>query len=96
MQRDYPTIASYFQELVREPGVRRAVLALEDGRVKLASDQKLEGRRAGEVFGGISLDGDAPRVEGAGGEILVIVPVMGLTSRLGTVIVGYDPAAAAR
>jgi hypothetical protein len=90
MQQDYAAIGAYFQELVREPGVRRAVLVLPDGNIKLASDQKLEAVAVSQVFPGLSLEGDAPRVEGVQGEIVVVVPVMGLTTRLGTVVVGYE------
>jgi hypothetical protein len=91
LKKDYREVGVYFGMLVKEPHVRRALLLLGDGVVRISSDQSLEGKRAADLFPGLTLEPDAPRVESREGEVLVIVPVMGLTSRLGTVIVGYAP-----
>ena len=59
--------------------------------VKVASDKKLEGKPATEAFAGASLVDDGPIVRPQGDHQLeAIVPIMGLNSRLGTVIVHYE------
>lgn len=89
LKKNYGEVTTYFGQLVREPGVRRALLVMPDGTVKVASDQKLEGAELAELFPSLSLEADAPRVETVADEVLVIVPVMALTHRLGTVIIAH-------
>jgi hypothetical protein len=89
--KDYREIALYFQQLVGFSRVRRAALVLTDGTVKVASDKKLEGKPAAEAFPGASLVDDGPIVRPQGDHLLeAIVPIMGLNTRLGTLIVHYE------
>jgi hypothetical protein len=89
--KDYREIALYFQQLVGLSRVRRAALVLSDGIIKVASDKKLEGKAAAEAFAGASLVDDGPIVRPRDEHMLeAIVPIMGLNSRLGTVIVHYE------
>lgn len=90
LQKDYREVGVYFRQLVQQSTVDRAVLILPDGLVKVASDQKLEGRPASEALPGVAIDKDEPRVEQRGRQFLAVVPVMGLTSRLGVIVLGYD------
>jgi hypothetical protein len=90
LQKDYREVGVYFRQLVQQSTVDRAVLILPDGLVKVASDQKLEGRPAAEALPGVAIDKDEPRVEQRGRQFLAVVPVMGLTSRLGVIVLGYD------
>lgn len=85
-------IDQYFNELVRNERFRVVLLAGADGRIQLASDRKLQGGLLTEHFPG--LPGEAPAVavrEGAEGEKLLVLPIQGLTSRLGTVVLAYRP-----
>jgi hypothetical protein len=96
-EKDFREIAMYFQQLVGLAGVRRVALVLPDGRIKVASDQKIEGRPAPEVFPDAALENDAPAVRPAGASGLeAVVPIMGLNSRLATLVVDYEPAPADR
>jgi hypothetical protein len=96
LQKDYREVGVYFRQLVQQSTVSRAVLVLPDGRVKVASDQKLEGKLASEALPGLKLDRDEPHVERRDREVVVVVPVMGLTSRLGVIVVGYPLESLAR
>lgn len=95
-RQDFGRISTYVRDLAREPAVRRVALALPDGKVRVASDPNLEGQDASAAFGGVSLAAEAPSVETTAHETLVLVPVMGMTNRLGTVIVATDRHLAAR
>ena len=91
LARDYREVGNYFRQFVLEPKVRRVVLVTPDGKVRISSDQKLEGKIASEVLPGVPLDVDTPQVKRLEREVLVLVPVMGLNSRLGLVVVSYAP-----
>ena len=93
--KSYREIALYFQQLVRLGGVQRIALVSHDGSIRVASDKKLEGRTASEAFPGAPLEDNTPAVRTIGAKGLeAIVPIMGLNTRLGTLIVDYDPAKA--
>jgi len=91
LARDFREVGNYFRQFVLEPKVRRVVLVTPDGKVRISSDQKLEGKDAAAVLPGVPLDVEAPQVMKLQGEVLVLVPVMGLNSRLGLVVVSYAP-----
>lgn len=94
-REDLATISTYFRELAREPMVRRVALVAADGTVKVASDPDLEGRPAAQLFGDVDLAADEPRLAPSAGAVVVSVPVLGVTDRLGTVIVVADRATGA-
>lgn len=86
-------IDQYFAELVRQPGTRLVLLVAPDGKVVLASDrQHLGAAAAGLVAADALAQPDVGiRVE-AGGDRLLVIPVMGLNARLGTVLLRYQEA----
>ena len=93
--KSYREIALYFQQLVGLGGVQRIALVSREGSVRVASDKKLEGRTATEAFPGAPLEDDRPAVRPVGAKGLeAVVPIMGLNTRLGTLIIDYDPAKA--
>ena len=93
--KSYREIALYFQQLVGLGGVQRIALVSREGSVRVASDKKLEGRTATEAFPGAPLEDDRPAVRPIGAKGLeAVVPIMGLNTRLGTLIIDYDPAKA--
>lgn len=92
LQKDLSEVGVYFRQIVREPRVRRAALVGSDGVVQVASNQKLEGKSAAEVFPGVPMSAPEPQMlEPSPDEVVMTVPVMGLTERLGTLVVGYEP-----
>jgi hypothetical protein len=95
-RQDLATIATYFRELAREPMVRRVALVAPDGAVQVASDPDLEGRPATELFGAVDLAADEPRTTTTPGGVVLTAPVLGVTERLGTVVLVAEPAAGAR
>ncbi len=89
---NHDQIDQYFNELVRNERIRVALLAAADGKVLLASDRKLQGGLLAEHFPGELVEEPAVIVrDGADGEKLLVLPIQGLTTRLGTVVVAYRP-----
>lgn len=89
---NHDQIDQYFNELVRNERIRAVVLAAADGQIVLASDRKLQGGLLAQHFPGNA--GEAPAVavrDGVDGEKLLVLPIQGLTSRLGTVVLAYRP-----
>lgn len=87
---NHDQIDQYFNELVRNERIRVAVLAAADGKVLLASDRKLQGGLLAEHFPGDLAEAPAVTVrDGTDGEKLLVLPIQGLTARLGTVVLAY-------
>jgi len=88
-------VDQFFNEIVRMEGVERVVLAGQDGKVLLSSDKRHQGGDFSALYPAELLG--TPQVSvlpGAAGKKRVVVPVMGLTTRLGTVVMDYAPVAA--
>jgi len=88
-------VDQFFNEIVRMEGVERVVLAGQDGKVLLSSDKRHQGSDFTALYPADLLG--TPEVSvltGAAGKKRVVVPVMGLTTRLGTVVMDYAPVAA--
>jgi uncharacterized protein HemX len=87
-------VDQYFTELVRVPGMQSALLATPDAKITVASDRKQLTRDFSSLYPAQYLQGDAIRVEqAANGNLLAIVPIMGLNQHLATVVLEYTPAA---
>lgn len=87
-------VDQYVSELVKLEGVHEVVVANADGVIAVASDR----RHAGAAFTGLYperyLRADEIVVdEVAAGQWLLVAPLMGLSARLGTVVLGYQPPA---
>lgn len=85
-------VDQYVGELVRLDGVEEVLVANADGIIVAASDR----RHAGAVFQTLYperyLSADEIAIdEPAAGQWLIAIPVMGLSARLGTMVVGYRP-----
>ena len=90
LKDDFPTVDEYLQHMVREPHVTGAALIGLDGRVRLAANRKLEKTAVAQAFPGISIAAEQPAVVTTGADVHVVVPVMGLDRRLGTLVLGYE------
>ncbi len=85
-------VDQFFNEMVRMARVERVVLAGPDGKLLLSSDKRYQGGDFSTLYPAELLA--TPQVAvlaGAEGKKRVVVPVMGLTARLGTVVMDYAP-----
>lgn len=88
-------VDQFFNEMVRMERVERVVLAAQDGKILLSTDKRWQGGDFSALYPAELLG--TPQVSvlpGAEGKKRVVVPVMGLSSRLGTVVMDYTPLAA--
>lgn len=85
-------VDQFTNELVKVPGIELVVFADAKGKILVASDRKHQGADFGQLYPVDLLQ--APEVslrQDANGQLLV-VPVMGLNSRLGTLVLRQQPA----
>ena len=84
-------VDQYVTDLVKQKGFERVVVAKADGAVAVASDRKHLGAAFSSLYAERYLTADQISVaETAPGKWLAVVPIMGLTGRLGTVAVEYQ------
>ncbi|MFP5506747.1 MAG: hypothetical protein ACLGH6_11140 [Gammaproteobacteria bacterium] len=85
-------VDQFFTEIVKLPGTERALLADADGKVVVSTDRRHLGVEASTVVPpeALLLPQVTVRSE-ADGTLLLVVPVMGLNDRLGTVFVTRRP-----
>lgn len=84
-------IDQYFAELVRMPRVQGVVLADQDGKVLIATDRKFLGQPVTVLHPAGVLGTTQVTVQPTAQGSRLVVPVMGLNTRLGTVVVEYGP-----
>lgn len=86
-------VDQFFTEIVKLPGTERALLAGADGKVKVSTDRRHLGVEASTLVSpeALVLPQVTVRSE-ADSTVLLVVPVMGLNDRLGTVFVTRRPA----
>jgi Arc/MetJ family transcription regulator len=83
-------VDDYFREFVRERGVTSLLLVGKDGRIALATNRKLETQPAETVVSKALLEASDVTSEESGTSFRLAVPIMGLDSRLGLLVVDYD------
>lgn len=92
LRENYEQVNEYLVQFVKEPRVRQVLVTNAAGTIVAATDKKLEDRPVGEIRPGIVLDNEdttiAPDPDGA---LVVLTPVMGLSSRLGSLLFVYAP-----
>lgn len=92
LRENYEQVNEYLVQFVKEPRVRLVLVIDAGGKVVAATDKKLEGLPIAETRPGILLDGeDTTITKEPGGDLLVLTPVMGLSSRLGSLLLIYAP-----
>ena len=83
-------VDQYAGELVKLEGIEEVVVAKPDGTVAVASDRRHVGAAFGSLYAERYLAVEEVVVdEIAPGRWLLVTPVMGLSARLGTVVVAY-------
>jgi hypothetical protein len=84
-------VDQYVTDLVKHKGFERVVVAKADGAVVVASDRKQLGAAFSSVYPERYLTAEQISVEQtAPGKWLLVVPIMGLSARLGTVAIDYQ------
>lgn len=90
-------VDQYFAELVKLPGHKLVLLAERDGKVRVATDRKHLGADAASLVPSELLTRGEISIHDEGqGTRLLAIPVMGLNTRMGTVLLRYvdtDPVA---
>lgn len=85
-------VDQYVSELVKLEGVHEVVVANADGVVAVASDRRHAGAAFSTLYPERYLSADEIVVdEVAAGRWLLVAPLMGLSGRLGTLVLGYQP-----
>lgn len=86
-------VDQYFNEMVRMERVERVVLAGQDGKILLSSDKRYQHGDFSALYPADLLGVPQVSVMGsAEGKKRLVIPVMGLSARLGTVVMDYAPA----
>ncbi len=92
IRRNLDQVDAYLAEFVQEEGVESAVLAGERDTVLVATDRRFQGARFSEHFPAELLERDQTTVEAADqARLRLVVPIMGINRRLGTLVVIYRP-----
>jgi hypothetical protein len=83
-------VDQYVTDLVKQEGFESVAVAKADGVIAVASDRRQVGAAFGSLYAERYLTAEQITAEEtAPGQWLLVVPVMGLTARLGTVAIEY-------
>lgn len=83
-------VDQYVTDLVKQEGFESVAVAKADGVIAVASDRRQVGAAFGSLYAERYLTAEQITAEEtAPGQWLLVVPVMGLTARLGTVVIEY-------
>ncbi len=94
MAANLDQVDQYFTDLVQRRGFQVALLANPDGKVLVASDRKKLADAFSSLYPAQYLEASEIKVErGANGNLLAIIPILGLNQQLGTVVLEYTPPA---
>lgn len=84
-------VDQFFTEIVKLPNTERVLLAGPDGKVLVSTDRRHLGADAATLVAADTLALAEVSVKREDGVKLLVVPVMGLNTRLGTVVVTSRP-----
>ena len=89
LQNNVREVDQYFAELVRNDRVKLALLVNSKGKVVASSNRQFVGKSFGDHFAPALLESDKISYVANGSDNRLVVPIRGLTTRLGTVMVAY-------
>jgi hypothetical protein len=84
---DYDQIEEYAVRLVKEPRIERVVVTSPAGNIRISTDRKLQGEPASRFFGELTSQGEITLQKNDSGGYELMVPILGYTGRLGSLIV---------
>jgi len=94
VRENYENIDQYFKQLVRANRFRSITLSAADGKIIVATDKSLEGKMAANVYSPAVQDQFETTVKVLpNGEIMAVVPVLGVAGKLGVMVLVYAPEA---
>ena len=82
-------VDQYFAELVKNDGIKLALLVDGKGKIVASSDRQFAGKSFGAHFAPELLRADRISLHPNGGDSHLVIPIRGLTTRLGTVLVAH-------
>ncbi|NTW11604.1 MAG: hypothetical protein HGA26_09645, partial [Chlorobiaceae bacterium] len=94
MHGNYDQIDEYFGELIKIKGFGVFMLVEPDGMIRVSTDRKLQGTAFSVLYPGMETGVQRPVSYGLrDGSSLFVLPVMGLSGRLGTIafVYSYQP-----
>ena len=90
---NYDQINQYLSQFVKEQNMKEIVIAKPDGTIVLATNKKLEGASVTGGFPASVLQEDKMTISSLdNGDFMVVSPVMGLSAKVGVLILLYTPA----
>lgn len=93
IRENYDQINQYLNQFVKEQNMKEIVVAKPDGTIVVATNKKLEGKSIDGAFPSSVLQEDKTTVSTLeNGDIMVVSPVMGLSTQVGVLILLYTPA----
>jgi hypothetical protein len=94
MIRDnYDQINQYLTQFVKEKNMKEIVVVKPDGTIVVATNKKLEGKPIAGVFPpSVLLEDKTTVTTMATGDMMAVSPVMGLSTKVGVLILLYTPA----
>lgn len=92
IRENYDQINLYLNQFVKEQNMKEIVVAKPDGTIVVATNKKFEGKPVTDIFPASVLQEDTLTVTSLeNGDIMVASPVMGLSTKLGVLILLYTP-----
>lgn len=92
LRNNLDQIDQYLTELVKTKDTERVVLISEEGKLLVSTDKRLEDEAAAKIYPKEVLNQrKVTMTSDSKGRKMLVVPVMGLNSRLATVVITYNP-----
>jgi len=92
MRGNYDQVNQYLAQFVREPNMKEIVVARTDGRIVAATNKQRDGAPVTDFFPPEVLRTDTITVTSReDGDLMVAAPVMGLSDKLGVLILLASP-----
>lgn len=87
VREDLRDVEEYMIHLAKRREIRRVLVARRDGQIIAATDRALRGRKLDRVVEGLPVESaEIQSLPSSGRALRLVVPVMGLESRLGTLV----------
>jgi len=92
INENYGQINEYLNRFVKEPGIKQIFVVKSDGTIAVSTDKKMEGEQFSSIFPKELIEQKEVNISDDGrGNIRAVAPIMGLDSRLGLLIMIYEP-----
>jgi len=92
IRENYDQINLYLNQFVKEQNMKEIVVAKPDGAIAVATNKKFEGKPVTDIFPASVLQENKLTVSSLeNGDIMVASPVMGLSTKVGVLVLLYTP-----